>query len=44
MQIMHFFGAILDKFSLNFVLIKQKFSAETVPSNGAIWDEFSMQH
>ena len=41
---MHFFGAIREKFALHLVLIWHKnlqIYAETAPSNGAIWDEFS---
>ena len=42
---MDFFGAIWDKFALNFVVIQhQKIYAETAPFNCAIWGEFSEQH
>ena len=44
---MHFFGAMIGqiyiKFGDNFAS-RFKIDAETAPSNGAIWDEFSEQH
>ena len=45
-KIMHFFGAIWDKFAFNFVLISIEISiidAETPLFNGAIWAEFTEQ-
>ena len=46
MQCLHFFGAICDKISLEFganLASNFKIYADTAPSNGAIWDEFSEQ-
>ena len=44
---MNFFGTIYYTFALKLMLIQHKIyniDAETSPSNGAIWDEFSEQY
>ena len=39
-----YFGQICIKFGANIASKFKDINAETAPSNGAIWDEFSEQH